>query len=96
MISKLFYKITWVILLYFLCLGVYKLVYSDESVLTYLTLQDDLVKQRAINKEKININTALYAEVDSLKKGYIAVEERARNDLGLIKKGETFYQIIEE
>jgi cell division protein FtsB len=95
MISKLFYKITWVILAYFLILGFYKLLYSDESYITYRELTENINKQIAINKEKLDINTALYAEVASLKDGYFAVEERARNDLGLIKPGETFYQIIE-
>jgi len=34
--------------------------------------------------------------VQDLKQGLGAVEERAREELGMIKKGETFYQIIEE
>lgn len=93
MVNQLFYKITWVILLYFLLFGVFKLFYSDESIVTYLSLQEELIKQRAANKEKSAINLSLYAEVDSLKKDYIAIEERARNDLGMIKEGEVFYQI---
>ncbi len=93
MVNQLFYKITWVILLYFLLFGIFKLFYSDESIVTYLSLQEELIKQRAANKEKSTINLSLYAEVDSLKKDYIAIEERARNDLGMIKEGEVFYQI---
>jgi len=95
LINKLFYKITWVILLYFLLLGGYKLSYSDESIVTYKKLQNDIVKQTQVNKQKSDINHSLYAEVDSLRKGYFAIEERARNDLGFIKQGETFYQIVE-
>lgn len=95
MFNTLFYKITWVISLYFLLLGSYKLLFSDESFFTYKKLQEDIVKQVEVNTQKSEINQALYAEVDSLKKGYFAAEERARNDLGLIKQGETFYQIIE-
>jgi len=95
MAIRLFYKITWVILGYFLFLGFYKLFFSDESVITYLELKDKISQQESINKAKSDINLALYAEVDSLKHGYSAVEERARNDLGLIKKGEIFYQIVE-
>lgn len=33
-------------------------------------------------------------EVKNLKSGTAAVEEHARTDLGLVKKGETFYQIV--
>ena len=39
-------------------------------------------------------NLALEAEVIDLKRGLEAVEERARSELGMIKKGETFVQII--
>lgn len=95
MAIRLFYKITWVILSYFLLLGLFKLFFSDESVVTYFELRDKISQQEDINKTKSDINLSLYAEVDSLKHGYSAVEERARNDLGLIKKGEIFYQIVE-
>ena len=37
----------------------------------------------------------LQAEVDDLKHGDEAVEERARSELGLLKPGETFYQVVE-
>lgn len=40
-------------------------------------------------------NDALAAEVRDLKEGQAAIEERARSELGLIKPGETFYQIVE-
>jgi cell division protein FtsB len=36
----------------------------------------------------------LSAEVDDLKDGVSAVEERARSELGMIRRGETFYQIV--
>ena len=39
-------------------------------------------------------NLALEAEVIDLKRGLEAVEERARSELGMIKKGETFVQIV--
>lgn len=39
-------------------------------------------------------NTSLAAEVIDLKQGLDAVEERARSEMGMIKDGETFYQII--
>lgn len=40
-------------------------------------------------------NDALSADVADLKQGTEAVEERARAELGLIKPGETFYQVVE-
>lgn len=54
---------------------------------------DDLKKQVQEKKER---NEALYAEVLDLRKGQEAIEERARDELGMIKEGETFFQVIEE
>ncbi|MDH5370582.1 MAG: septum formation initiator family protein, partial [Gammaproteobacteria bacterium] len=31
-----------------------------------------------------------------LKKGDAAIEERARNELGMIKKGETYIQVVDD
>jgi cell division protein FtsB len=39
-------------------------------------------------------NAALDAEVVNLKQGRDAAEERARTDLGMIGKQETFYQVV--
>ena len=41
-------------------------------------------------------NQALAAEVNDLKNGHDAIEERARSDMGMIKHGETFYHVIHE
>ena len=40
-------------------------------------------------------NAALAAEVEDLKSGEAAVEERARSELGMIRPGETFYRVVE-
>jgi cell division protein FtsB len=40
-------------------------------------------------------NDALAAEVQDLKSGEAAVEDRARSELGMIRPGEVFYRVIE-
>ena len=52
--------------------------------------------QLAKNKELQARNEKLIAEVEDLKKGLEAVEERARSEMGMIKEGETFIQIIQD
>lgn len=51
-------------------------------------------KQREQNVRLKRRNAQRYQEVKNLKSGTAAVEEHARTDLGLVKKGETFYQIV--
>ena len=52
--------------------------------------------QRETNRRLQARNGALNAEVQDLKVGLEAVEERARNELGMIKDNELFFQILEE
>ena len=58
-------------------------------------LQGTVAEQRAENARLQQRNDALSAEVEDLKSGESAVEERARSELGMIKPGETFYRVVE-
>ena len=58
-------------------------------------LQHRIEEQQAENAKLKARNETLSAEVEDLKHGSEAIEERARSELGLIKPGETFYQIVE-
>ncbi|HEY1327265.1 MAG TPA: cell division protein FtsB [Casimicrobiaceae bacterium] len=52
-----------------------------------------LAEQRAQNEKLKARNEALDAEVRDLKTGYDAIEERARNELGMIRQDEVFFQL---
>ena len=55
--------------------------------------------QKAANADLKQRNDALAAEVRDLKdpaSGGAAIEERAREEFGLIKPGETFYRVVDE
>lgn len=55
-----------------------------------------LVEQQVEANEALRArNEALAAEVEDLREGLDAIEERARAELGLIREGEEFYQVIE-
>ena len=58
-------------------------------------LQQAVAAQRQENATLKERNAGLEAEVQDLKQGLDAVEERARSELGMIKRGETFYQVVE-
>ncbi len=72
----------------------YKLWLGDGSLSEVVQLSNELDLQ----KEKLRVleqrNNILEAQVLDLQNGLDAFEEKARNDLGMIKKGETFIQLI--
>ena len=59
-------------------------------------LDRQLVAQREANARLKARNDALDAEVVDLKQGLEALEERARTELGMIRKDEVFYQVVEK
>jgi cell division protein FtsB len=50
--------------------------------------------QQVKNHKAFDRNKILVSDIHDLKSGNEAIEERARNNLGLIKKGEIFYQVV--
>jgi cell division protein FtsB len=52
--------------------------------------------QREINRRLQARNAALEAEVRDLKVGLEAIEERARSELGMVKRDEIFYRVLEQ
>ena len=83
-----------IILIVLLALLQYRLWFGDGSVRSIIKLKQQVAQQQMINKKLTERNNVLAAEVIDLKSGHLAVEERARNELGMVKKDETFYQIV--
>jgi cell division protein FtsB len=73
----------------------YKLWLEDGGIANIVHLQKAIAIQEQQNNMLKKQNTALAAEVLDLKHGQAAIEEHARNEMGMVKKGETFYQIID-
>jgi cell division protein FtsB len=82
------------LLLIFLALQ-YRLWVGDGSVADMVRLDRELQRQNAANERLQERNRILAIEVEDLKEGLNSVEERAREDMGMIKEGETFYMLIE-
>lgn len=58
---------------------------------------DQLLKKQQTENERLKQRNAyLDAEVKDLKTGYEAIEERARNELGMVKQDEVFFQVMDE
>ena len=71
-----------------------KLWLSDGGLREVWRLRQELTAQHEENDQLTERNRALTAEVQDLKKGKTAVEERARTDLGMVGNNETFFQIV--
>ncbi|GGW65366.1 cell division protein FtsB [Alishewanella tabrizica] len=72
----------------------YRLWFGQLSVTDYLKQQEEIAQQQASNQELIKRNRMLLADVNDLRQGQEAIEERARNELGLIAADEVFFRII--
>lgn len=82
------------ILFILLVLLQYRLWFGKNSLPDYFSLEQEVVRQQEANEKLRQRNKRLYADTDDLKSGVEAIEERARNELGMIKKDETFFRVI--
>ena len=72
----------------------YRLWLSGDGVRELTRLSDAVDRQQAENQELKARNQQMVAEVADLKAGMAAIEERARSELGMIGRNETFYQVV--
>lgn len=86
-------KILALIFIALIALLQYPLWYGKGSWLRVWELDKEVKAARQTNHELQNRNTILEAEVNDLKQGFDAIEERARSELGMIKQDEIFFQI---
>lgn len=73
----------------------YRLWVGDGSLAQATELRQQIADQQGENQRLLERNRILEAEVRELKKGMETVEERARHELGMLKEGETLYQLTE-
>ena len=84
------------VLLVMLVVLQFKLWFGDGGLLEVRKLRQEIATQQQENAELRERNAALEAEVTDLRQGLAAIEERARSELGMVVRGETFYQLVEE
>ena len=88
-------KFITIIMVLLLLLLQYRLWTGNSSLIEVSLLRDEIKKVESENERLKERNLSLTAEVFNLKQGHEAIEEIARSEMGMIKDGETFYQIIE-
>lgn len=83
------------VLLLMIAVLVYSLTLGKGGWLRIRSLDQQIGVQKETNLQMQGHNQALSAEVQDLKKGSDALEERARVDLGMVRQGETYYRFVE-
>lgn len=83
-------------LLLVLLMLIYRLYFSATSFAKLEALEQQLTEQQQVNAAIAEENRRLTIEIEALKKGDIEIETRAREDLGLVKPGETFFHVVED
>jgi len=73
----------------------YRLWIGEGSLAQVSRLQQQIAEQQGENERLLERNRILEAEVMELKRGMETVEERARQELGMLKEGETLYLLTE-
>lgn len=80
-----------------LCLALfvqYRLWFGHNGVQDYSRLKNAVASHQQTNEKLVKRNKVLKADIKDLKLGKEGVEERARNELGMIKPGETFIRVL--
>ncbi|GCA56732.1 MAG: cell division protein FtsB [Gammaproteobacteria bacterium HGW-Gammaproteobacteria-9] len=87
----------WLFVVLLLLLGglQYRLWVGEGSLAQVNSLNKQIAEQQGENERLLERNRILEAEVRELKQGMETVEERARQELGMVKEGETLFQLIE-
>jgi cell division protein FtsB len=73
----------------------YRLWLGDGGIPGVLKLETEVEIVRAETEKLHERNQALEAEVHDLKQGLEAIEERARSEMGMIREGEAYFQVID-
>ena len=80
-----------------LCLALfiqYRLWFGHNGVQDYTRLKAAVASHQQTNEKLIKRNKVLTADIEDLKLGQEGIEERARNELGMIKPDETFTRVL--
>jgi cell division protein FtsB len=72
----------------------FRLWFAMDGIRDMVNLKQLLIVQAIENEKLKKNNEALLFQIQRLQNSQDAVESRARNELGMLKKGETFYQIV--
>lgn len=86
----------WIVVILISLLGLLqaRLWFGKNSIADFTSMKSEVEEMQKQNANLKQRNALLKADISDLQLGLESIEERARNELGLIKEGETFYRIL--
>ena len=84
-------KLIALLLVLFLVMMQVNIWLTKDGYFRVAEIKELIQDQQKENNEMVSRNSQLKEEIKDLKDGYSAIEEKAREDIGMIKEGEEFY-----
>jgi len=72
----------------------YRLWFDQDGILKVFHLKKAVASQIFSNQDLIQQNQLLLSDIKQLRQETSAIEEHARNDLGMVRQGEVFYRTV--
>jgi len=90
--------VRWLLAILLLVLAVlqYRLWFAEGSLAEQHRLERQVTEQTRFNRALRERNAVLEREVLELQSGTEGIEQRARTELGLVRRGETFFRVVEQ
>lgn len=87
-------KAFFIVLIALFSLLQYKLWFGTQGIAQTLEVKSSIQRELKFNQQLADRNTQLATHIKALKTNKNTIESLARQDLGMVKKGETYYQFI--
>ncbi|HPE60546.1 MAG: septum formation initiator family protein [Thiothrix sp.] len=71
-----------------------RLWFGSGSLPSIWELKAHIAQQQQQNEEQLDRNRQLESDVSEINRDTEAIEDHARSELGMVKRDETFYQVI--
>jgi len=72
----------------------YRVWFGEYGARDIRQLSREVERQKEANATVRQRNQLMFADIEDLRHAHEAIEERARNELGLVKANETFFRMI--
>jgi cell division protein FtsB len=83
-----------IILMLLLVFLQYRLWFESDGIIDMMRVKRQLALEAVQNEKLKKRNEILIRQIQNLQTSNVAVEARARGELGMVKRGETFYQVV--